>query len=242
MKLLAEKPEFKNSFYVFGALLLIIIALIWLTFSNCLSNEWLGIVSGLSTGFVVAFIQLLLSWREYQKMDKFDSFKITNILQKRNNKDYYKKMILSAESTIRVYGVTVQRFLNDFANLEETEPEGKELLCALGKGIDVRILIASECNLSNDEEKNKAKIALKHLTELESRFKNFRYSFYEHEPTHSIFSVDGESIIGPIFPGLSSEHTPAIHFQKNSKFAKHYLNYFKYEWQKWSTDKEMLSD
>jgi len=242
MRLLGEKTEFKKSFFIFGGFLLVIFILAWLSLSGCIDKEWLSIVSGLLTGFVVAFIQLCLSWRELQKMDKYDALKIKNILPRRNDKEYYRNMISKAERKIRISGVTAQRFLNDFANLEDTPSGGKDLLCALGKGVEVRILVASENALSSADDKNKARIAESHLQKLSAKFEEFKYAYYEHEPTHSILTIDEESIVGPIFPGLSSEHTPAIHLKNNSKYAEHYLTYFKNEWKACSKDKEELTD
>jgi hypothetical protein len=242
MRLLGEKPEFKKSFLIFGCFFIVIALLGWLSFFGCIPEKWLGIVSGLLTGFVVAFVQLFLSWRELQKMDKYDALKIIDILPRRNDKEYYKNFISKAEKKIRVSGVTAQRFLNDFANLENTQDGGKELLSLLGKGVQVRVLVASEKSLSNEDDKNKAKIAESHLIKLSEKFNEFKYAYYEHEPTHSILTVDDESIVGPIFPGLSSEHTPAIHLKNNSKYAEHYLKYFKNEWKTWNKDKEELFD
>lgn len=242
MRLLGEKNEFPNSFYIFGAFFAVIVILGWLSFYGCIAKEWISITSGLLTGFVVAFVQLCLSWRELKKMDKFDSLKIIEILPKRNNREYYRTLISKAEKRIRLYGVTAQRFLNDFANLENLSGGDNDLLSVLGKGVEVRILVAHQNSLSNDEDKNKAKIAESHLNKIAVKFPNFKYAYYEHEPTHSILTIDNQSLIGPIFPGLSSEHTPAIHLKNNSKYAEHYLKYFKTEWKKWSSDKEELQD
>ena len=90
MRLLGEKPEFKKSFLIFGGFFLVIVFLAWLSFSDRIPEKWLGIVSDLLTGFVVAFVQLFLSWRELQKMDKYDALKIIDILPRRNNKEYYR--------------------------------------------------------------------------------------------------------------------------------------------------------
>lgn len=243
MRLLGEKTEFRNSFLVFGGLFIIIVILIWLYWSGCLVNEkWPAIISGLLTGFIVAFVQLFLSWREFQKMDKFDKLRIKEILHRRNKRDYYGNMILNAEEKIWVQGVTAQRFIHHFANMEDSEEGSKALLAALGKGVEVRILVASPDCLKCDADKNKALMVKQRLKEMSEKFKGFKYAYYDHEPTHSIVTIDDESIIGPIFPGVSSEHTPAIHLQNNSKFAEEYLKYFRNQWKQWSQDKEVLQD
>jgi hypothetical protein len=242
MRLIVEKNELPNSFLILGVFFIVIVVLYWLSFSGCIPEKWISITSSLLAGFIVALVQLLLSWREQQKMDKFDTLKIIEILHKRNNKQYYGKLISKAEKRVRLYGVTAQRFLNDFAKIENLSGGDNDLLCVLGKDVEVRILVANQNSLSNEEDKHKAKIAESHLEKLANKFPNFKFAYYDHEPTHSILTIDDQSLVGPIFPGVSSEHTPAIHLKNNSKYAEHYLRYFKTEWKKWSLDKEDLQD
>ncbi len=202
MRLLAQKSEVKNSFLIFGGGFVVIVALALLYWCDILTNlQWAAIISGLLTGFVVAFIQLLLSWRELQIMDKYAALKIEEILPRRNDKGYYMNLISKAQKKIMVQGVTAQRFLHDFANKENSEEGAKILLEALGRGIEVKILVTSIQYLTDENDKKKALMAKSHLSSLSSEFpKYFNYAYFDHLPAHSILTVDDESIVGPVFP------------------------------------------
>lgn len=243
MRLMGEKTEFKNSTIIYAICFAVIGILSFLYLNDIIKDEkWSTIISGLLTGLIVAVVQLAISWREFQKMDKYDSLRIKDILHRRNDRNYYKNMILGAKVKIRVQGVTAQRFLHDFANPDDTEEGGKALLQALAKGVEVRILVASPDNLTQAQDKKKAEIVKDQLEKLSKNNKGFKYAFYKHEPTHSIVTIDDESIVGPIFPKLASEHTPAIHLENDSKYVQKYLEYFKEEWKTWSSDNEVLQD
>jgi hypothetical protein len=242
--MLKGQTKIRNSFIVFSVLGLIIGALLIFYWVYDISDQkLLAVISGLLTGFVVALFQTLLSLKALQKLDKYDNFKIIEILPRKNDRQYYKSLLAKAKRKIRLQGSTAQRFLHHFANKEDSEEGADILLSALCKGVEVRILVASKDKL-NEREKRKAEMAEDRLNELSEKFKDqFKFAYYEHEPTHSIFIVDRECIVGPMFTELSSsEHTPAIHLKNNSEFAENYLKYFNSEWKKWSKDHEELQD
>ena len=54
--------------------------------------------------------------------------------------------------------------------------------------------------------------------------------FFNHIPSHSIFSVDETCIVGPVFPYLESKNTPALYLENSSPIAIEYLKYFETEW------------
>lgn len=237
MTWLKEQSKVKNSVLVFGFLLVVIIALTYFYCTDFLVNpKWPAIISGLLTGFVVALFQTVLSLRELQKLDKYDSLKIVDILPTRDDPNYYRPLIQKAKEEIKIQGVTCKRFLDDFANSEKNAPDrNKVLLDALDKhdNLKVKILVASEACL-DDEDKNKAIAAKPQLEALSKKFpERFLYAFYEHKPTHSIMVIDRVSIVGPSFPHVSSKFSPAIHLKNESKFVEHYLEYFENEWKKW---------
>lgn len=242
MTWLKEESKVKNSVIVFGFLLVVIIVLTYFYCTDFLVNpKWPAIISGLLTGFVVALFQTVLSLRALQKLDKYDSLKIVDILPTRDDPNYYRPLIQKAEEEIKIQGVTCKRFLDDFANGEKSAPErNKVLLNALHKNdnLKVKILVAAEAYL-DDEDKSKALAARPQLEALSKEFPGrFLYAFYERKPTHSIMVIDRESIVGPSFPHVSSKFSPAIHLKNESKFVEHYLEYFKKEWERWGEVKK----
>lgn len=188
---------------------------------------------------MVALFQTILSLRELQKLDKYDSLKIVDILPTRDDPNYYRPLVQKAKEEIKILGVTCKRFLDDFANGEQNAPEkNKVLLNALDNGLKVKILVAAEAYLE-DEDKIKAIAAKPRLEELSRKYPGlFSYVFYDHTPTHSIMVIDQESLVGPFFPGVSSKFSPAIHLKNESKLVEHYLNYFEHEWARWNKVKK----
>lgn len=208
-------------------------------------QKLLGIISGLITGFIVLVFQVWLSWVELKKMEKFDELRIVDILARKDEREDYARFISTAKKKLWMLCVTAHSFLEDFADEESTRAGANALLKVLeNKKVEVRFLIALPESLAVDDvyHKNKAQMAELRLKELSSKFANFKYAYFNHPPMHSILTVDDESIVGPIFPGIRSKNTPAIHLKNDSAFVKHYLEYFRDEWEEWSPDKEALQD
>lgn len=244
MKWLKESTPVRHSFVIFSILFFLISLLTILYWFEVLSDpRWLAIISGLLTGFVVALFQTVLSLRELQELDTYHALKIKEILLRRNDRNYYAKLISESKNKIWLQGMTAQRFLHHFANKEDSQQGAMALLEAISRGVEIRILVASKDYLLREDDKKKAEIAEPILSKLMTESKGkFKYAYYKHVPTHSIVTVDNQSIVGPIFPGEPSEHTPAIHLKNSSEFVAPYLKYFRDEWKEWSKDKEVLQD
>lgn len=224
--------------------LFLLIGVFWFWFSKENDQKLLGIISGLITGFIVLVFQVLLSWVELKKMEKWDELQIVDILARKDEREDYAKFISTAKNKLWMLCVTAHSFLEDFADEKSTRDGANALLKALENKVEVRFLIASPESLAADDDhhKTKSKMAEARLKELSTNFSNFKYAYFKRPPMHSILTVDDESIVGPIFPGVRSKNTPAIHLKNDSAFVKHYLKYFMEEWKEWSTDKEVLQD
>lgn len=237
MRFLSKKTQLKNSFLVFSTLFFVIVLLAILYWLEIVVDpKWVAIISGLLTGFVVAAFQTWLSWEELKKMDEYDALKIIKILPRRDDREHYEKLMSGAKEKILLEGITAHRFLDHFASEQKNAREGaKVLLYALTNGVEVKILVASPSVLPDEKSQHKAKLAEVRLKELKQQYGSFDYAYFDHEPAHVILTVDGESIVGPVFTGVSSEVTPAIHLHNDSEFVKQYLEYFKREWEKWGS-------
>lgn len=237
MKILSHEFKMPGLVPIVAILILIIIILsIW--YSATPDNKKLApILSGLISGSIVLFVQLLLSWKEQSKLKKYDELKIKNILATRDDPEYYRPLIKSAKKEIRILGVTCSRFLQDFVDDEPSAPEkNKVLFIALDrKKIIVKILIADENTLTDPDDKDKCRLAKLRLQRLIKLYPDqFFYAYYQHIPTHSVMVIDDESIVGPIFTGVSSKYSPAIHLENSSKLIEHYRNYFDKVWEECS--------
>lgn len=235
MNVFKQISTIRFSFIVFCFLIVIIVFLLILFIFDILTGpKWSSIIPGLLTGFVIALFQAFLSWYEFIKIDEYNELKIKKILPDRKDSVYYGDLISKAKKEIKMLGVTAERFLNDFAQINQEAPDKEKLLLrALDRCVKVEILIVDKEYLEKQEHKVSATNAEDRLIELSSTYSNFEYVYYKHSPTHSIVMIDDECIVGPIFPDIGSRYTPAIHLKQGSKFAEPYVKYFNTEWNKW---------
>ncbi|MCD6018798.1 MAG: hypothetical protein K0S53_1919 [Bacteroidetes bacterium] len=197
------------------------------------SPKQLGIISGLVTGIVIGMFQLLLSYYEYQKIRKFEEMSILDVMINRDERAFYENLIVNSNNRIAVMGVTASRFIEHFADLEANAGEkSKVLLTAMQtRNVRVQLLLPDPCFLDGPDKQtaeNKVKAAFQKIKEIHGN--KFEYKYFQHKPAHSIFIVDDKCILGPVFPEISSKHTPAIYLKNSSPFAQKYLEYFNTEW------------
>lgn len=196
-----------------------------------------SIIGGLIAGLIIAVVQFLLSWYEYKRNDLFEKIGVIDILNNKYKEDIYRNIIKNTKSRLWIMGNTADDFLNDFADVDNTENEKKVLLPILAQGVDVRILVAKKDFLFDERSKRKYDNAASKLNILQSQYPNsFKVKFYDHEPTQSIFIFDNQCFVGPVFPGIPSRQTPALHMKNKSIFAKRYIKYFEDEWAKISAN------
>lgn len=188
-------------------------------------------LTGLIPGLVVALGQYLLQWFEFREMSRLRRLKIKDVLVSRDDERYYGSLIANAEKEICVLGVTATRLLSDFADRGSPKPERQSLISALQRGVKLRILIAHQNWLPQEDASEKFPNALRRLAALHKEFPDhFEYRIYDHQPSHTVFRADNECLVGPKFPQLESKNTPTVHTSSDGNFAKPYLDYFESVW------------
>lgn len=204
----------------------------WFYFYPCLSEKANALVGGLLAGLIVALLQFLLNWLEYTKIDKFTKLSIKEVKLDRADRKFYENLIRKSKSEISIMGVTANRFMEHFADLNSIHQQNKIIAEALNRGVKLKILVPKDDKLNSDD-KAKAEITKKQFEKLKEspNGNNFEYRYFDHEAVHSIFIVDNECLIGPVFSHITSRDTPAIHFSdKRSAFAVKYIEYFDTVW------------
>lgn len=220
-----------------------IVILILLIICSCLVFVWyqkandpkiLTILGSLFAGMIVAIIQFLMAWQDYKSTEKLKDLNINKVLLNRDKRDFYENYVKVARKNIDMMGVTGFRFMEHFANNDEDAPENsKVLLQVMAKGVNVRILIPQNEYLSTDVDKHNEKLSSERYKDISQKYQNnFMVRHFSHVPAHSIFLVDDECIVGPVFPEISSKYTPAIYLKNKSPFAEMYIKYFNDEWDK----------
>jgi len=213
--------------------LILIVIILCIIFSNTDSStnpKTFNILSGLITGLLVAIFQVFLSWYEHKKIEKLEAMKILDVMVHRDSRSFYENLIRKSKSEISIMGVTASRFMEHFADANSGRDEAKVLLAALLRGVQVKLLLP-EPQYLNENDRMIAEIKLKPaFVALKAGNSNFEFRYFKHAPAHSIFIVDNQCILGPVFPLLSSKDTPAIYLNNDSPFAEKYLEYFSKEW------------
>jgi len=216
------------------AILLLLIVLIIITgiwFSNSPEAKTGAILGSLVAGLFVALIQFLIAWQDYSQTEKLKELELIEVLYNRDNRTFYENYIKKAKRKISMMGVTANRFFKDFADdSPNATSNAKVLISALERNVNVEILLPNKSYL--DENKVNDFDTVKGQAEILSRkfAGKLTVKYFEHVPAHSIFRVDDECIVGPVFPELESKYTPALHLRNSSPIADKYLKYFENEW------------
>jgi hypothetical protein len=214
---------------VIAVVLILLTVLLTKFFFSISDPQYSSLLSGLATGFALATVQFFFSWYEYAKIDKYQKMSIIDIRQDRDNRELYGSLISDAREQIIVLGSTASRLLSDFANTTSNQDKNQLLIIALSRGVKVRILIPDKKYLETTQQVQFDVIKSQFET-LQAQYPKFEFKYFHHAPCHSIFLVDDECILGPMFPGVSSRNTPSIHVKASSPFSKTYLEYFENEW------------
>mgnify|MGYP006305509813 FL=1 len=232
MTIFKKNLKIKLSVLILLILIILCIAvIIWFSYSD--NPKILAILGSLFAGIIVAIIQFLISWQDYKSTEKLKDLQINEVLFNRDKREFYENYIDSAKESIDMMGVTGSRFMEHFANNDEDAPENSRILLKAmnSRDIEVRILIPKKKFLFTDTDKRKEESARERYEKISKNYpNNFFVKYFSHVPAHSIFKVDDECIVGPVFPKVQSKYTPALYIKNKSPFAKKYLKYFNDEW------------
>lgn len=224
----------KISIYRFHIIIAILVVLLIITLLHFLLsdvNSKSGIIAGgISASLIVAIIQFLFSLNEYKSYSDIKKLGIKRILVSRDDHKFYSNFISKAKKDIKVMGVTALRMIQDFADESSPREDKKVLLTALSRSVTVKILLPELSYLHNQKDAEKSLQSKPILEKINKKYDNFEVHYFSHVPTHSIFLVDQECILGPVFSNYESKDTPCIYMSINNDFASKYLDYFDNEW------------
>lgn len=237
MKIIDHKinlPTYKLLFVVF--LLLFLLSLLVFIFYDFdpqkeFDDKLKSILSGLCVGLAVASLQFFITILEQKKIAFYERLGIEDILDNRDDKEFYKMLILNSKSKIYVMGSTCSRLCEDFAEIDV--PGADALITALRAGVQVRLLVSASEYLEGGERAKLENITLEKANNLKEKFpESFAIKFLEGTPVHNVMVCDDVCIFGPIFRGLKSKNTPSLVARTDSIPAKAYIDNFEYEWDK----------
>ena len=186
-------------------------------------------LGGMSGGLVGVTISFLFSMYEYANIDRYRALGVLNILPNRRDTSYYTDIVRKAKGKVQVMGTSCTRFINDFADASSNE---HVLIAALNKHQNLKIeLLVPTDEKMDKQSKLKFEAGEVKLGQLQHTFKErVQLKRYDFQPRHSLVRVDNDLIVGPVFPGVESQNSPAIHLDTNKEFADKYLEHFEVVW------------
>jgi len=204
--------------------LLGLLAFYWYCFyDDSIDSLYKNIFAGVSSGLIITFFQVFVDFETLRLNRVIKNSKLKNMLSNRNDKSYYDDLLNNATSQVSIMGVTAERFFRDFGSAEESD---KKLLDELlSKGVVFRLLLTEK----DGRKANRAK----DYREKYNKKDNFNIYYFDKSSyvPQSIFIVDDQCILGPIFSHQESKDTSALHFfDKNSDFSRQYIDYFEKIW------------
>lgn len=234
MKEIFSKKIKLNVWIIIVLVILVIICVCWKWYTMNTTSPVGAVLGSIIAGLIVALIQLGLSWWDYQMMQKIEKLRLIKILYDRDNRTYYANIIDKSRREIRVMGTTARRFFEHFADMTTgARPEAQVLISALNRGVKVKLLLPSKDYIALNKIADYNQVS-ETLNTIKQKYPHAEIDirYFDHIPAHSIFMVDSECIVGPIFEYVESKNTPALHLKNESPFAEKYLAYFEQEWDK----------
>lgn len=196
-------------------------------FSSLLPQKLEPLIGGGLVSIIAVLAQFLMSYSDYKNNEKLKKHRIIELLERRDDKKYYKKLIKSANKKLDLLFYTGKRFSEDFC---QKVAEDDEIISCLRRGVKIRLLLSSE-NMLNDNDKNDLRSAIENFKKIRSEFPNqFDIKLYNHIHCHNIFSSELDTIVGPYFYNKRSKYSHSIHFATNAPYVADYLEYFESEW------------
>ena len=233
MNILKKSIKITATVIIFGFLLIAtIVVLVW--YNNTDDAKLLAILGSLFAGSIIAIIQFVIAWQDYNQTEKLKELELIKVLYDRADRLFYEEYIKRSKKKIYMMGVTGSRFFDDFADYSQNAPStAKVLIDAMLRGVKIRILLPAVEFIEDGRKKDVEKVK-QHVEGLMKEHPRLplEIKYFKHVPTHSIFNVDDNCIVGPVFPELESKYTPALYLRNSSPIAHRYLNYFEYEWGK----------
>lgn len=232
MKEIFSKKIKLNVLIIIVLVILVIICVCWKWYTMNTTSPIGAILSSIIAGLIVALIQLGLSWWDYQMMQKIEKLRLIEILYDRDNRTYYADLIDKSRREIRVMGTTARRFFEHFADMTTgARPEAQVLISALNRGVKVKLLLPSKDYIALNKIADYKQVS-ETLNTIKQKYPHAEIGirYFDHIPAHSIFMVDSECIVGPVFENVESKNTPALHLKIESPFAEKYVAYFEQEW------------
>jgi len=212
-----------TSFKVVLTLLVLLVFYWYCFYDDSIDSLYKNIFAGVFSGLIITFFQVFVDFETLKLNRVIKNSKLKNMLSNRNDKSYYEEILKNTTSQVSIMGVTAERFFRDFGSAEDDDPKLIDKL--LNNDVKFRLLLTEKDGKKSDRAKD--------YREKYNKYSNFNIQYFDKNTyvPQSIFIIDDQCILGPIFSQQESKNTSALHFfDKNSDFSKQYIDYFEKIW------------
>ena len=203
--------------------------LIYAWLADASDPKLIGVLGGLLAGLIVYGLSFLTEFTVYRQLERFRSMGVKDLLRNRHDKAYYRPILAKAESRVCVMGSSCSRFITDFLDPDTDDHVLIERL-RLFPEMKIRILVPQNQHMDEATKQKLGGLDQK-IEKLKSEFNDrFEMREFPYKARHSFVITDTELIAGPIFEGIESKNSPAVHVSASTPFAQKYITHFENVW------------
>jgi hypothetical protein len=226
---------FKKKFTLSLSVLIILVVflmtfiLIYNFYNEPLDSKLSMIYGGAVVASFFMLIQLILSSLDYYNNEKLQRYGVKGLLNKRDDKKYYLKLIIDAKLELNLLFHTGKRFFEDFCGQGGDDGFLIEQITK-NKNLKVRVLLQNR-NTLKESDQLKFDVALDFINVMKEKFPSgFEVRYYDGSPSHNIFASENDVIVGPYFEHVDGKYTHSMHFKRNAGYVMEYMEFFNREW------------
>ena len=189
----------------------------------------IAVLGGLLGGLVVYTISFITEIGQLRQLDRFRRLGIKDILNTRHDITYYEPIVGVAKLRVCVMGTSSHRFINDFL---DDKADNKVLVdqLRLHPSLKVSILVPLEHHM-DAESRTKFDLVRPKIDRLITEFgSRVELRRFDDVVRLSMVLADDELITGPVFPGVESRQSPAVHVDSRTEYGQKCLEHFDKVW------------
>ncbi|OBP13776.1 hypothetical protein A5320_17850 [Rheinheimera sp. SA_1] len=222
-----RKISFRMSTIISAIYLILCVFLAYQLFYGETTSKVENLIGGAFVTMLAVTIQHLVNIEDQRNNEFLKKHRIINILERRDDKEYYKKIVSNSNNSIDMMFYTGRRFVDDFCHHTEGD---NYLVKALTRGVKVRMLLACENNVE-DSERGDLNKTIEKLNKTKSIYNELlEIRQYSTKPSHNIFATEQDIIVGPYFNLSGRRYNHSIHLLAQAPYAAGYKMYFEEIW------------
>lgn len=191
----------------------------------------IGLLTGIISGAIVFVIGAIYQMDILSKLERYQQLGVRNLLSNRHDRDYYQTVISHANKDVRVLSTTCTKFLDDFLDPKssdnplitalQTNPEFSIRILRVTDSPDPRVQEISRTLLQRYPGQFEIRILPADATKFDDTDPDLAYAL------HSFVILDDQLLASPVLGKFDDEkHSPALHVDMSTTYAKLHDNYF----------------